>query len=148
VHDSPPFSTAGRLRDPTLLDRLGDRLLEVRLLAVRPEARHGSVFAGLGWMLCEHALAAGHSHLLIAGLLERRRLYERLGFRDLGPPVRSGQAWYVPMASPVAAMPRRITEDIARMRRKTGTNGPSGVGVPSFAAPQRQDDRCVSFLRN
>lgn len=118
AHDRPPFSTASRLADPGLIARLGGRPLEVRLLAIKPGVRHGRVFAGLGWLLCEHALRHGHSHLLISGLSDRLRFYERLGFRALGPAVRSGQAYFVPMVMPVVAMPSHVRRDFERMRNR------------------------------
>src|SRR5207244_4509886 len=38
IHDQPPFSIAERLSDPSILTRDGTRPLEIRLLAVEPEA--------------------------------------------------------------------------------------------------------------
>ena len=90
VHDRPPFSIADRLEDPGVLARLPGRPLEVRLLAVRPGVRHGAVLPGLLWRVHEHARRHGHSHLLISGVGQRVRLYERLGFRGLGPAVAGG----------------------------------------------------------
>ena len=107
MHDQPPFSVAGRLADPTVLDSYG-RLVEIRLLAVEPAHRNGIVMAGLILTGYEHA----HSYdaLVISAHAEKLRLYHGLGFTDLGPAVQSGQAMYVPMVV-------RMTDFAARMAR-------------------------------
>ena len=116
VHGEPPFSTAQRLADPSLLGSIGGRPLEVRLLAIAPEERQRMVFAGLLWHVQEYACAKGFTHLLISGYVRRVAIYERLGFRALGPPVPSGNVEYVPMAVALADMPARILREIAIMR--------------------------------
>jgi hypothetical protein len=98
VHGQPPFSIAARLADASILDQLGGPLLEVRLLAVVPRARHGSVIAGLIGMVHAHAELHGFDHVLISGIREHVPTYVRYGFRPLGPEVASGQAWFTPMA--------------------------------------------------
>ena len=113
VHDQAPLSVAGKLADPSVLDDFG-RLLEVRLLAVEPAHRNGMVMAGLMLGVYEHA--RGYDALVISGHVEKADLYRELGFIDLGPPVASGQAMYVPMvvrmsdlAERQARWQRRIT---------------------------------------
>jgi hypothetical protein len=106
THDRPPFSVAGRLPDPTLLDRPGSRPLECRLLAVVPEERHTVVFAGLVWSIYEYVTAVGHTHLYISAVEGRVGLYEQLGFERLGPAVPCGSARFVPMI----VTPGRIAE--------------------------------------
>ena len=97
VHDEPPFSAASRLADRTVLGTLR-RPLEVRLLAIEPHARHRMILAGLMWKAFEAAQGRGCSHILISGRAEKLRIYEKLGFRTLGPAVRAGAAWFSPMA--------------------------------------------------
>jgi predicted N-acetyltransferase YhbS len=104
LHDQAPFSVAGKLADPAVLDAYG-RLIEVRLLAVEPAHRNGVVMAGLMLSVYEHA--RGYDAIVISGHLEKSRLYHELGFRDLGPPVASGQAQYVPMAIKVTDLAER-----------------------------------------
>src|SRR5207248_13288 len=99
-HDRPPFSVADRLPDPAVLERPGTRPLEVRLLAVEPGKRNSIVFMGLVWSLYEWARAEGYTHLYLSGVRERLDLYRRLGCLPLGPAVRSGGAWFVPMVLP------------------------------------------------
>jgi aspartate aminotransferase-like enzyme len=118
VHDRPPFSVADKLADPSVLDRLGARPLEVRLLAVEPRHRHGAVFAGLGLAVIRHAQRHGYSHMLISGVAERLRMYEHTGFRALGPAVSRGGASFVPMVAPLDALPGNILEDAAHLERR------------------------------
>ena len=104
LHTQPPFSVAGKLADATVLDGYG-RLIEVRLLAVEPAHRNGVVMAGLMLAVYEHARA--FDAIVISGHLEKSALYHELGFTDLGPPVASGHAMYVPMAIRVADLAQR-----------------------------------------
>jgi predicted N-acetyltransferase YhbS len=104
LHDQAPFSIAGKLANPALLEEYG-RLIEVRLLAVEPAHRNGVVMAGLMLSVYEHARA--YDAIVISGHLEKSGLYHELGFRDLGPPVESGQATYVPMAIRVTELAER-----------------------------------------
>lgn len=107
-HDQPPFSVADRLADATILQRPGIRPLEVRLLAIEPDKRNSTVFFGLLWSLYGYAQEKGYTHLFISGLKERVRLYKRLGFEQLGPPVSHGKAAFVPMVLTVGQLPARL----------------------------------------
>ncbi len=129
VHGEPPFSTAERLADQSLLESIGGRLLEVRLLAIDPEERQRMVFAGLLWQVQEYAREIGYTHLLISGYVKRIAIYERLGFRALGPPVPSGDVLYVPMVVALSEMPARIRQEIEIMRKRfRRADRSSGVG--------------------
>ena len=118
VHGEPPFSTAQRLPDQSLLDSIGGKPLEVRLLTIDPEERQRMVFAGLLWHVQEYAAEKGYTHLLISGYVKRLAIYERLGFRALGPPVPSGNAQYVPMILALSEMPERICREIEIVRKR------------------------------
>ena len=104
LHDQPPYSVAGKLADPAVLEAFG-RLIEVRLLAVESQHRNGVVMAGLMLGVYDHA--RNYDAITISGHVEKSGLYHELGFRDLGPPVESGQAVYVPMAIRVADLAER-----------------------------------------
>jgi len=106
AHDQPPFSVAGRLADPNVLAPFG-RLAEVRLLAIDPAHRNGKVLAGLFLALYEGV--RDHDALAISGVVEESPMYRRLGFRDLGPPVRTGEAEFIPMIVPIAELAERQT---------------------------------------
>jgi aspartate aminotransferase-like enzyme/predicted N-acetyltransferase YhbS len=133
AHDRPPFSVADRLADPGVIDRPGGRPLEVRLLGVRPDCRGGPVFSGLLWTLHEYARRQGHTRVLISGLDERVPLYEKLGFRALGPAVACGGAAFVPMALDLGRPPGSLRRTIARWRAHLGRETrPAGRGPISL----------------
>jgi aspartate aminotransferase-like enzyme/N-acyl-L-homoserine lactone synthetase len=136
VHDQPPFSVAERLSDPDVLERLGARLLEVRLLAIEPGERHSLVFAGLMWSLYQYARRAGYTHVVGSGVADRQSLYERLGFRTLGPAVPSGEATFVPMALALDELPEQIRRDIELWKRRIGEQASrGGDGQPICLMP-------------
>jgi predicted N-acetyltransferase YhbS len=105
AHDQAPFSIADRLVEPALLDRPGIKPLEVRLLAVEHEHRAGLVLAGLLWSMFEFANRR-YTDVFISGVVERAGMYERLGFRALGPAVRCGMAEFIPMSLKLPVEPR------------------------------------------
>ena len=111
VHNQPPFSIADKLADPAVLAPYG-RLIEVRQLAVETKHRNGVVMAGL--MLGVYEYARHHDAIVISGHVDKSAIYHELGFHDLGPPVPSGQALYVPMAIRV----RDLAERQARWKRR------------------------------
>lgn len=115
LHDQPPFSVAGRLADAhASLAGLG-RLMEVRMLAVRPAHRNGRVMAGLLLALYEHV--RGYDTVVISGHAGKARIYHELGFEDLGPAVKSGEAVYIPMAVRVADLSERQARWERRLAR-------------------------------
>ena len=118
VHDRPPFSIAARLPDPSILTTPGSRPLEVRLLAIRPEHRSGSLFAGLIETLLRYAREQGYTHLLISGVVEQVPLYEHLGFQRLGPAVPCGATAFVPMSVAVAKLETRHAISLRRWTRR------------------------------
>lgn len=151
LHDRPPFSVADRLADPAILNTPGRRPLEVRLLAVEPEHRTGPVLAGLLFSALEHARDRYHD-VYISGVAERVDMYRRLGFRELGPPVASGRATFVPMRASlpleaeVEKLARRWSSHLVRRataragkpaRRATRTSAGSDAhaDAPSFDGP-------------
>jgi len=102
INSTAPFSIEKRLPNPaeTLTSIPGPS--EVRLLAIKNDARRGTVLAGLFWQVYAEARNQGRSHLLISGIAERAEMYRALGFRDLGAAVPSGAANYIPMAMELA----------------------------------------------
>jgi aspartate aminotransferase-like enzyme len=117
VHDQPPFSVAERLDDPTILQRPGTRPLEVRLLAIAPEQRKGTLLVGLLYLFYQHARVNGYTHAYISGLEERLHLYRQFGFEPLGQAVRCGQANFVPMGVTISQLVE-CNERVAQMWRK------------------------------
>ncbi len=118
LHDKPPFSVAARLQDPSILERLVPRPVEARLLTVRRDQRNSLAVAGLLYAAYCFAESGGYSHVVISGITQQQQLYERIGFRALGPAVPSGRAAFVPMVLEVAALPaskRRIKARFDRL---------------------------------
>lgn len=118
VHDQPPFSVAAALDDPNVLHRLGSRLLEARIFAVEPRERFGLVFAGLACSIHEYAKSSGYRYIVITGLAGRRGMYERMGFRPLGPPALRGHEYFVPMSLDLSRLPQRVKRDLDRWNRR------------------------------
>jgi aspartate aminotransferase-like enzyme/GNAT superfamily N-acetyltransferase len=135
VHDRPPFSVEDRLPDPSVLDGLGGRPMEVRLLAVRPAYRRGPVFSGLLWALREHARRLGHTRLLISGLEDRVALYAKLGFRALGPAVACGRAAFVPMTLELDRPPESLQRAIRLWEAHLGRGEPQHKYDPISLLP-------------
>jgi N-acyl-L-homoserine lactone synthetase len=132
VHDQQPFSVADAIATPGILEGLVPRLLEVRLLAVEPQQRHRWLFGGLMWAVYDYAGQSGYEYLAISGLLERRKMYERMGFRSLGDPVRRGQASFVPMLLSLSDLDRRAqqTRDgLARVMKRERLPGIAQDGI-------------------
>jgi len=113
-----PFSVESRLSDPRLLDALPQPLCEVRLLAVAREYRNTAVFAGLLVKLLEEVRGAGAAALLISGVEGRVGMYEKLGFRALGPAVPQGAARFVPMALRLDELPQKIRREAEKIQRR------------------------------
>ena len=76
------------------MEKLG-RIAEIRLLAVDSPHRGGTLIQGL--FLAVYECAREHDVMVISGRVEEEKMYRGLGFTPLGPPVQSGEAWYVPM---------------------------------------------------
>jgi aspartate aminotransferase-like enzyme/N-acyl-L-homoserine lactone synthetase len=118
THDRPPFSVTKRLPDPSLIERLGDKVMEVRLLAIEPSERNSQLFRGLLWYMYEFGLTHGYDYLVISGIAGRTRMYERMGFRPLGPAVPDGDASFIPMMVNLRQMPDNILRDANRIRER------------------------------
>jgi N-acyl-L-homoserine lactone synthetase len=120
VHDQPPFSVAAALDDPNVLYKLRPRLLEARIFAVEPRERFGLVFAGLACSIHEYAKSSGYRYIVITGLAGRQGMYERMGFRPLGPPALRGNEYFVPMALDLSCLPEKVKRDLDRWNRRRG----------------------------
>ena len=119
VSTTPPFSVESRLPSAEVLAALPLPLCEVRLLAIEPSHRNTPVIAGLLLCVLRAVLEEGTGTLLISGVTSRVGMYERLGFRSLGPPVPQGEASFVPMALRLDELPELAHRGIARSQRRT-----------------------------
>jgi aspartate aminotransferase-like enzyme/N-acyl-L-homoserine lactone synthetase len=135
VHAGPEFSVAGKLRDGSVLGGLRAPL-EVRLLAIMPEFRNGSLVAGLFSQVEVYARTHGYSDLLISGIVEREAMYRKLGFEAMGPAVTCGDAAFVPMrlsldAPPADYIRRQRLYDARRRRLHPLSLLPGPVEIPA-----------------
>ena len=92
-----PFSLDGKLPDLDAHLPPERPVVEIRLLAVRPERRHGRAFFGLMAYAARWMVHAGYRAAIISGTPRQMGLYERMGFRPFGPRVGHDGAWYQPM---------------------------------------------------
>ncbi|MEX2215260.1 MAG: aminotransferase class V-fold PLP-dependent enzyme [Phycisphaeraceae bacterium] len=132
-HGEAPFSVADKLPDPSVLNSLGPRPFEVRLLAIEPEHRHRYVVTGLMWAIFRYAEEQGFSDILISGVAERVRMYEKLGFLPLGPAVASGQVEYVPMVCDIRRMRECVGAIEVRLARRA-------QGAPEVELPEAEPE--------
>jgi aspartate aminotransferase-like enzyme len=72
-------------------------LCEVRLLAVKPEARNGVIFKNLLEKTAEYCLGKGFDTAVISGTTRQLKLYKHMGFIPFGPLVGTEEAPYQPM---------------------------------------------------
>jgi predicted N-acetyltransferase YhbS len=116
---TPPFSVEARLPDAAALGSLPQPHCEVRLLAIESAHRNTLVISGLLLCLLRAVLELGAGTLLISGVSGRVEMYQRLGFRPLGPAVPQGQAAFVPMALRLDELPELVRRGVARGQRRT-----------------------------
>lgn len=83
----------------------GGKLGEIRLYAVHPDFHRGMVPAPAGISLLLSLREQAVSELVISGIEQRKRFYERLGFRAFGEPVRHGRALFHVDARPPGRPP-------------------------------------------
>lgn len=139
AHAGPEFSITSRLEHPDMLRTLRAPL-EIRLLAILPQFRNRSILMGLFWQVRSYARANGHSDLLISGIVERARMYEKIGFRAMGPAVRCGAAKFVPMRLSLDSAPERF---IGR-ERMYGARWRRGQTVSLLPGPVAMSSRVIA----
>lgn len=97
AHWEPPYSVTDKY--PEIVDHLEQSQLtaEIRLLAIAPAFRKTAI----AWRLMHHMatdlIQRGVDTVLISGIKQHKRTYEKLGFKAVGEAVKSGQALYYPM---------------------------------------------------
>lgn len=119
VHDGPDYSVTGALDSPHKLDEIRGSKLEARIFAVAPSHRFGIVFGGLSNLTFQFARQGGFAAILITGLAAKQRMYARMGFQPLGPPVPRGNAYFVPMVLQMDKVPSEVNRDLQRWQDRT-----------------------------
>ena len=92
-----PFSMDAKIPN---LDRYIDaskKILEIRLLAIKPAHRKGRILLGLMRQVVVYALANNVDFILISGTTRELRMYEKFGFESFHPLVGKAGAMYSPM---------------------------------------------------
>ena len=107
----------GRCARPFSLDQKVDaldsflpahqRLVEIRLLAIRRAWRKTSVFTGLLRFLSSHYIAQGCDLAVISGTVRELDLYRHLGFEPFAGLTGTADARYQPMYLTLEAFARR-----------------------------------------
>jgi len=92
-----PFSLDSKLPDLDAYLPAGRSVCEVRLLAIKPDARKTAVLPKLFEVGTRHALHVGYDLCIISGTTRQTKLYRHLGFVPFGPLVGTEQAQYQPM---------------------------------------------------
>lgn len=102
LRDRRPFSLDRKLPDLDAHLPPERPVVEIRLLAVRPERRHGRAFHGLMGYAARWMVQSGFRLAIISGSTARLGLYSRMGFRPFGPLVGSGEVTFQPMVTTLA----------------------------------------------
>lgn len=97
VRGKRPFSLDKKLENLDSYLPEGLTPCEVRLLAVKKDARRSRIVRGLLAKATTYCLEQGYDTALISGYLNQVPLYRHLGFIPFGPIVGSGQARFQPM---------------------------------------------------
>lgn len=158
ANDQPPFSIESRLPDASVLRGLGGPLLEVRLLALDPDCRNRMILGRLLWELYCYARERRYSHLVISGITDKAPMYQRIGFRALGPAMTTGAASFIPMALSLENPPPHLAQYtdsyIARQARFERTTISLQPGPVEIAPAVRQafirrpvSHRSAEFIR-
>jgi aspartate aminotransferase-like enzyme/predicted N-acetyltransferase YhbS len=92
-----PFSLDQKLENLDGYLPTGRQVCELRLLAVRPAYRRGTVFKGLVDGLIRAGRQRGYDLAVISGTLRQEKLYRHLGFVPFGPQVGTSEAPFQPM---------------------------------------------------
>lgn len=92
-----PFSLDGKLDGLDAFLPEGRKPVEIRLLAVEPAHRHGTVLARLVEEIACHFAKLGCDLALISGTTRALQLYRRMGFVPFGPLTGDANAQYQPM---------------------------------------------------
>lgn len=114
AHTTAPFSVEERCPRFKELVPQDRSIAEVRLLAVDSRYRKTFLACGLFAQVAAFLVERRIELVVISGIVQQKRLYHRLGFRDLGPPVRCGTAFFIPMLGTSEELLSRHRETLTR----------------------------------
>lgn len=113
-----------------------DSLYEIRLLTVSPEHRGGWLSGALMYAALRYIEAQGGREIMATGRREVASIYRRVGLREHGIEIQSGQVTYLLMSASTAEIRARIDgmeAFVQRFRRALDWR----MGV-AFESPQRK----------
>lgn len=96
-----PFSLDEKVADLDTWLPNGEKLCELRLLAVEQNYRKPGIFARLIGFAAGNAIQQGYTMAVASGTLRQQRLYNRMGFVPFSEPVGPPEARYQPMYLPL-----------------------------------------------
>lgn len=97
AHWTPPYSVVAKWPDFFQRFQTCAPVAEIRLLAVSQPYRRTPVAWRLMHYLACDLISRGIVTVVISGIAQQRRSYEKLGFKTVGLPVMSGEALFYPM---------------------------------------------------
>ena len=97
VHHDRPFSLDHKIKNLDALLPPHNRICEIRLLAVKPEYRNTTVFAGLIKTMFAYTQDNGFDFAVISGTERQVKLYKKIGFEIFADAVGTPEALYYPM---------------------------------------------------
>ncbi len=107
------------------------RPLEVRLLAIEQDERHGPVLVGLTYVMNFFARSHGYTHYLISAVTQQLTLYQHLGFEALGPAQGKPEAMFVPMIATLEQVDSHMQRTMVlwerRAARENAAAGPDSA---------------------
>lgn len=97
IRDKRPFSLDYKIPNLDSLISLDQKACEVRLLSVKKEYRHTTVFPRLIQFIYQYGKPKGYKWILISGTERQVLLYKKMGFEVFGNAVGTNEALYYPM---------------------------------------------------
>lgn len=97
LRDKRPFSLDIKLQNLDQYFPQSSKIVEARLLSVKKEYRSSKVAMKIMIMMAEYFVKHNYDILIVSGILNQVKLYEKLGFRSFGPVVGTGDALFQPM---------------------------------------------------
>ncbi|MEZ4707477.1 MAG: GNAT family N-acyltransferase [Caldilineaceae bacterium] len=97
LRDQRPFSLDQKLANLDSYLPPHKSVVEIRLLAVRPERRTPTVFRGLMQIGAAYVIEKGYDLAIMSGTVRQSKLYRGFGFTPFGPLVGAENAQFQPM---------------------------------------------------
>lgn len=148
--DERPFSLDQKLDDLDTYLPAGCSVCEFRLLAVEPDYRHTSVFAGLFKLAAKQCIKRGRNLGIMSGTTRQVKLYRRMGFTPFGPLVGADGAKFQPMYVTLDRISETLESVENDRRRRLVSFLPGPVNIrqdvrDSFATPA-ESHRGAKFM--